>query len=53
MASTRNLLLQQVNSNIYALRFALGVKGGLFVGGPRRIHNIPGLSRVRHVRLAR
>ena len=42
-----------MNSNIYALRFGPGVKGGLSIGGDPRIHNIPCLSRVRHLHLAR
>ena len=28
--------------------FGLGVRGGLFIGGARRMHNILGLSRAKH-----
>ena len=35
-----------MNLNICTLRFGLGVKGGLFVGGAPKMHNILGLSRV-------
>ena len=33
-------------SNICTLRFGLGVKGGLYVGGAPKLHNILGLNRV-------
>jgi hypothetical protein len=53
VASTGNLSLQYVNSNICTLRFGLGVKGGLSVGGTPRMHNISGLSRAGHLHLGR
>ena len=28
--------------------FGLGVRGGLFIGGAHRMHNILGLSRAKH-----
>ena len=34
-----------VNSNFCTLRFGLGVKNGLYVGGAPKMHNILGLSR--------
>ena len=42
-----------MNSNIYTLRFGLGVKGGLFIVGAPKMHNISGLSRVEHLHLDR
>jgi hypothetical protein len=45
--------LQQVNSNICTLRFGLGVKGGLCIGGAPKMHDISGLSRVGHLHLGR
>ena len=44
VASTGHLLLQQVNSKICAMRFGLGVKGGLSVGGVPKMYSILGLS---------
>ena len=40
-------------SNICTLTFVLGVKGGLYVGGAPRMHNISGLNRVGHLHLGK
>jgi hypothetical protein len=40
-------------SNICILRFGLGVKGGLLLGGAPKMHNILGLSQVEHLHLDR
>ena len=45
VAFARNLSLQQANSNICTLRFGLG--------GAPKMHNIVGLSGVRHLHLDR
>ena len=42
-----------VNSNSCTLRFGLGVKGGLFVGGGHKMHNISSLSRAGHLHIGR
>ena len=42
-----------MNSNICTLRFGLVAKGGIFVGGSPRMHNILGLSRGGHLHHAR
>ena len=42
-----------MDSSICTLRFGLGVKGGSYVGGAPKMHNISGLSRVRHLHLGR
>jgi hypothetical protein len=42
-----------LDSNICTLRFGLGVKGGLYVGGAPKMHNILGLSRAKHLHLGR
>ena len=42
-----------MNSVICTLRFGLGVKGGQFVGGAPKMHNISGLSQVGHLHLGR
>lgn len=46
VAVVGNLPLQYVNSIICTLRFGLGVKKGLALGGAPRMHGIFGLSRV-------
>ena len=40
VASMGNLSIHKLNSIIYALRFGQGVKGGLYVGGALKMHNI-------------
>ena len=35
------------------LRFALGVRGGVSLGGAPKMHNILGLSQVGHLHLGR
>ena len=40
-----------MNSIICTLRFGLGVKGGLYVGGAPKMHNVLGLSQARHLHL--
>ena len=44
VACVGNLSLQYVNSNICTLRFGLGVKNGLSIGGGPRMQNISYLS---------
>ena len=42
-----------MDSNICALRFGLGIKGGLSVGGAPKMHYISGLSQFGHLHLGR
>ena len=42
-----------MNSNMCTLRFGLGVKGGLSIGGAPKMHNILGLSRAGPLHLGR
>ena len=37
--------------NICTLKYELGVKDGLSIGGAPKMHNISGLSRVGHLHL--
>lgn len=53
VASSGNLPLQYVNSEICTLRSGLGESGGLAFGGTPSVHMISGLSLAWHVHLGR
>ena len=53
VASAGNLSSHKMNSNFYILRFGMGVKGVLSVDGAPKMHNILGISQVRHLYLDR
>ena len=50
---TESIVTLSVFNYLCTLRFGLGVKGGLFVGGAPKMHIILGLSQAKHLQLGR